>query len=380
MQPQMAEAGDNSAPRHGEGVLDTRIFPPIYPWSAFDSRRWIEAHRVPIVARELSEKVGLHCQTEALKCRLLSESDRVTFDRVGILRGDFVPLDDGLMLIDREGSYLMVNFPAEPHVGYVPYAKANRRDVWDYAQSVRDVWDQIPVVENAAIFGHAYFENYYHFCLEFLQKFRLIEPFNVTSIAMPSKIYEGGVYRELIERALGRRFVLPTNQPMRLRNPVLVEAHQSDEALRWLRNLIGETIWPQGNRYYIRRAPLKSRAGNNIYEDPVFLNFLHRHDFKIVDFGNGELPVRDQINKLEGASIVLAVHGAGLTNIAYLNAPVRIIEVFSRSVVSQSFMQISAALGFDHHAIICEQIDGEGNIVVDCDLLEHLVLAEQELR
>ncbi|MBV9511274.1 MAG: glycosyltransferase family 61 protein [Caulobacteraceae bacterium] len=375
MQPPLERAGARSAPEHGK-VVDTRIFPPIYPWSAFDSRRWIEAHRGLIVPHDLSERVGLHCQTEALKCRLLSESDRVNFDRVGILQGDFVPLDDGLMLIDREGGYLMVNFPAEPNVGYVPYNKANRRDVWDYAQSVRDVWDQIPVIENAAIFSHAYATNYYHFCLEFLQKFRLIEPFDVTTIAMPSMIYEGGVYRELIERVLGRRIVVATNQPMRLRNPVVAEAHQSDEALRWLRHLAGETVQPQGRRYYIRRSPLIPRVGNNISENADFLEFLRRHSFEVVDFGNGELPVREQIGKLKGASIILAAHGAGLTNLAYLNAPVRIIEVFSRSVIAQSFMQISAALGFEHHAIISEQLDGEANVVVDCDLLDRLVSAE----
>ena len=352
-----------------------RALPPIYPWSAFESRRWLEARRIPIIPRDPAEdRFVLHGPSEEMRHRLTAEFDRVSFERVGVLRGEFVVLPEGLLLIDRAGACISVNFPNEASVvAQMPFESANRRELWDEVQLMRENWDALPLIENGAIFSHIYYNNYYHFSFELLQKFRLLEGLGVKTVVMPPMIYGGGVYRELIGRALGERMLVPTDRLIRLRDPVIAQAYQSDDGLQWLRQLVGKTVQPQGKRYYIRRSPKNVRRGNNIAESPDFLSFLLKHNFSIIDFGNGELSVQEQIGKLEGASLVLAPHGAGLTNIAYLNAPVRIIEVFSRAVISTSFIRLSEALGFEHHAIISEELDAEGNIVVDCNLLERLV-------
>jgi hypothetical protein len=352
-----------------------RALPPIYPWSAFESRRWLEARCSPIVPREPSgPEFSLHCQSEEMRHRLTSEFDRVNFERVGVLRGEFVVLPRGLALVDRAGAYISVNFPNETSaIARMPYEDANRRGLWDEMKLVRDNWDAAPLVENGALFSHIYHNNYYHFCFEFLQKFRLIEPLGVRSIVMPPSIYGGRVYHELIVRALGGRRVVPAGQLVRMKDPVIAQAYQSDDGLRWLRKLVGRTVQPQGRRYYVRRSPKHARQGNNIAESEDFLNFLRRHDFITIDFGNGELSVHEQIDKLQGASIILAPHGAGLTNLAHLNPPIRVIEIFSRAVISTSFIRISEALGLEHHAIISEQLDAQGDIVVDCNLLDRLV-------
>lgn len=352
-----------------------RALPPIYPWTAFESRRWLEARCVPIVPRDPSEGgFALHCQSEEMRRRLTSEFDRVSFERVGVLKGEFVALPEGLILVDRAGAYLSVNFPNESSVvGQMPFESANRRELWDELQLIIDNWEALPLVENGTVFSHIYYNNYYHFCFEFLQKFRLIEPLGVTTVVMPPSIYGGRVYGELIARALGDRVVVPSDRLVRLRDPVIAQAHQSDEGLRWLRNLVDKTVQPQGKRYYVRRSPRHTRRGNNIAESEAFLDFLRRHEFITIDFGNGELSVEDQVNKLAGASVILATHGAGLTNLAYLSPPVRVIEIFSRAVISTSFIRLSEALGLEHHSIISEQLDAQGNIVVDCDLLDRLV-------
>lgn len=354
-----------------------RDYPPIYPWSAFDSRRWLEAERIPVIAREPpAGAFTLHCQSEEIGHRLTSEFDQVYVDRVGVLRGEFVALENGLILVDRAGRYLTANFPTGgvSNIAPMPFELINQPMVWQYVQSVRDHWDQIPLVENGAVFSHVFWNNYYHFSFEFLQKFRMIEGFDVQHVAAPERIYEGGGARnDLISRALGARKLLPTSRPMRFKDPVIAQAHQSDHALRWLRNLVGKTVRPAGKRYYVRRSPLKPRRGNNIAEDARFLDFLRRHEFSTVDFGNGELSVHEQIDILQGASVVLAPHGAGLTNIAYLNAPATIIEVFSRSVISTSFIRISEMLGLEHHSIVAEGTDPHGDIVVDCDLLARIL-------
>lgn len=309
-----------------------------------------------------------------MRLRLMSEFDHVYFDRVGRLEGEFVSTDTGLLLLDRAGVCLQTNFPiGSSMAASIPFGEANQPGLWDHAQSLRDRWDDLPLIENAAVFSHIYYSNYYHFCFEFLQKFRLIEPFDIKVVVMPSPIYRQGVFREMISRVLGDRLLLPTTELARLKNPMLADGWQSEESLRWLKAFVGKSVPSEGRRYYIRRNPLKARNGNNIAETEAFAAFLERHGFTTIDFGNGELSLSEQIDKLQGASFVLAAHGAGLTNLSYLEGPARVVEVFSRSVISTSFIRISDALGLDHHAIVAETLDEHGDIVVDCDLLESLM-------
>jgi hypothetical protein len=352
-----------------------RVFPPIYPWSAFDSRRWLEARRVPVVPRLPAPKnLVVHAESEEARLRLMSEFDHIHVERVGRLEGEFVSSETGLVLMDRAGACLQANFPVgSSSAAIMPFAEANQPELWDHAQWLRDNWDTLPLIENAAVFSHIYCSNYYHFCFEFLQKFRLIEDFDIRVVVMPSPIYRDGVFREMVSKVLGDRLLLPTTELARLKNPMLAEGWQSDESLRWLRAFVGKTLPAEGRRYYIRRNPLKPRRGNNIAETDAFLAFLDRHDFTTIDFGNGELSLTEQIDKLQGASFVLAAHGAGLTNLSYLDGPARVVEIFSRAVISTSFIRVSDALGLEHHAIIAETLDEQGDILVDCDLLESLV-------
>ncbi|HEY3798227.1 MAG TPA: glycosyltransferase family 61 protein [Caulobacteraceae bacterium] len=353
-----------------------REVPPIYPWSAFDSARWIEAPPVPLVPRRPT-RFGLHAATEEMKLRLMSEFDRVTFERIGVLRGEFLALTNGLLLCDRAGAVISINLPFEASAtARIPYEYANGSDMWDFMEGARRDWELFPLVENAAVVSHIYHNNYYHFSFEFLQKFRLFNGFGgAESVLIPPQILEGLVYRELIAAALGPRMAIPMDRPYRVKDPVICQTYQSDEGLKWLRALVGRTAAPGGRKLYITRAPKAGRSNNNLAETPQFQLLLAKHRFERVDFGMGDLALAEQIARLDGAAVILASHGAGLTNLAYLNAPVRVIEVFGRKVISSSFIRISEALGLEHHAIISEQSDAAGDIVVDSGLLDQLISA-----
>jgi capsular polysaccharide biosynthesis protein len=297
-----------------------------------------------------------------------------------VLQGDFISLENGLMLLDNAGAYITINLPTDPHVAELTYRQANDPNLWEYAQSVRDHWDELPLIENAAIFSNIHHRNYYHLSMELIQNFRLSDPLGVSTVTIPPTILESQISRDMIYRALGERTLITTDQlhPTRLRNPVLVQAFQSDEAIRWLRKLVGKTAQPGGKRYYIRRPPSRRvRAGNNIAETGQFQNFLRRHNFIPIDFGAGDRSIVDQIDMLEEASVILSPHGAGLTNISYLNPPVRVIEIFGPGVISSSFIRISETLGLEHHAVVSDALDAAGDIVVDCTLLDRLVLGQQ---
>lgn len=349
-----------------------KVYPPVYPFSFFHSQRFKSDYTKPITYLPLAgQDVEVHSKSPLLHHRLMTDFDHIRFERSGIMLGEYIALEDGLFLMDREGTCISINFPWDSAlVAGTPYATVNNPAFWDRRQMLLDTWDTIPVVDNASVFSHIYHNNYYHFTFEFLQNVRLIPSFDVDKVIIPPMILGLGFQRDLLSRTLGSRNVIAGGRPIRMVNPVVVQTYQSPEGLHWLRQTMKFPARPGRNRYYIRRTPTKKRRGNNIAESPDFLAFLERHGFKSIDFGNGERLVAEQVAMLDEASVIIAAHGAGLTNIAYLSAPLTLIEVFSRAVLSASFMQLAIALGFAYRGIICEETDADGGIVTDVDLLE----------
>jgi len=349
-------------------------YPPIYPWSAFDDRRFLTSWRRPILPElDGPGRTTVHAASEFLKQRLLSEYDHIAYETVGVLRGEYGVSGNGLMLVDRGGACISINFPNElSALGSRPYEEANDHQLRINRSEVYGDWESVPLIENAAVFSHIYHSNYYHYSFEFVQKFRFLQAFDVENVLMPLEATDAPFKRDLIGRAIGDRKLLPTSHALRVRDPVIVQTCQSTEAVVWLRGLYEPNAAPDGRKYYVRRNPNKKRSGSNIAETAAFLDILETHGFNIIDFGNGENSIQQQINMLDGASVILTAHGAGLTNLAYLRAPVRVIEVFGPTVSSTSFMRTSTVLGFDHHAVVSGELDEAGDIVVDCDLIAAL--------
>jgi hypothetical protein len=353
------------------------IHPPIYPWSAFDDRRFLSAWSKPILPEQDGPgRNTVHATSEVLRQRLLSEYNRVAYEVVGILQGDYGVGGNGMMLYDRGGACISINFPIESSaLSRMPYEQANDDLLRLNRAQLYEDWDNVPVIQNAAIFSSIYHTNYYHYTFEFLQKFRLIRDLDVQNVLLPAEALDAPFKRDLVTRAAGHRALFPTSHAVRVFNPVIVQAHQSAEGISWLRGLFETNAEPGGRKYYVRRNPAKARLGSNIAESAAFLQMLNAYDFTIIDFGNGENSIQDQIHMLDGASVILTAHGAGLTNLTYLRPPIRVLEVFGPAVLSTSFMRISTVLGFDHHVIISNDLNEDGDIVVDCEQIAALLSA-----
>jgi capsular polysaccharide biosynthesis protein len=295
----------------------------------------------------------------------------VSREVVGILRGEYGVSGSGLMLFDRRGACISINLPSEDSA----FEEANNRDLRENRSALYGEWENVPLIHNAAIFSNLYHQNYYHFTYEVAQKFRLLRYLDVNTVILPDQVLGAEFQRDLLSRAMGERKLLSTRHALRVRDPVIIQTYQCTEALLWLRSLYGTNAAPDGRKYYVRRTPVKTRSGNNISETRDFLEMLEKHNFLIVDFGNGESSIQDQIRMMDGASLILTAHGAGLTNLTYLRAPLRVVEVFGPAVLSTSFMRISTALGFDHHAIISTDLDHAGDVVVDRGTIEPLLIS-----
>jgi hypothetical protein len=350
------------------------VFPPEYPHSYFQNAnfRGAQEKRLPFLPLNDGD-VTIFSSTELLKNRLLADFERCNVERSGLLLGEYVALEDGLFLIDRKGNPISINFPEAFLTSRRVFDAANTAAFWELRKSLLENWNSLPLIPRGAVFSHIYHNNYYHFTFEFMQNFRLLAAYDVSTVIMPSAILQHNFQRDMIGRALGDRRVIFPDRPVRVLDPVLTQSYQSYDGLRWIRRLMGIPAPSGARRFFIRRSPAKSRPGNNIAETPDFLDFLARWDFEAIDFGNGGLRIEQQIEKIHGAAVILAPHGAGLTNLCYLNPPLTVIELFSRHVLSASFIQIAVALGFKYYTFIADQVDEAGSIVPDIAKLDEIM-------
>ena len=102
--------------------------------------------------------------------------------------------------------------------------------------------------------------------------------------------------------------------------------------LLWLRGKMNIARPQAAGVLLVRRESGQASHRRQIAAGPEFLDLLARYGFETVDFGSGEHTIEQQVEMLSGAEVVLAPHGAGLTNLTYLNAPLTLIEVFSGSL------------------------------------------------
>jgi capsular polysaccharide biosynthesis protein len=91
--------------------------------------------------------------------------------------------------------------------------------------------------------------------------------------------------------------------------------------------------------------------------------------FETVEFGDGEHGVAAQVAMLEGVGLILSAHGAALTNLAYLQPELNVVEIMGPRTQSALFMHVAAMLGFRYHGIFCSEYDARHDLIVDLDEL-----------
>ena len=315
------------------------------------------------------------------KYEILAWFDTVTFEHVGVLQGEYLLLPNGIALLDRNGMFIAAG-TAEGD----PFFKHFDNRVESFDAKVRgwvlDKWDHYQGLDRVVVASDRYISNYWHFSTEFIPRFRFYKNHNIKNIAIQSSVLNQQNAKSMLVKSVGAdTTVVPVLRTIRVRNPVLAFSSVSEEGITWLRNTMNISVKPGANRIYIRRSSNTSRYSQQstapyqggIVEDENFMNFLKRFDFHIVDFGNGVYSIDEQVKMLEGAQIILSSHGAQLTNILYLNTPLSIIELLGPAVYNACYLSISNKLSFDYYGVLCDLTDPNGNILVDCTMLNEIM-------
>jgi hypothetical protein len=200
--------------------------------------------------------------------------------------------------------------------------------------------------------------NYYHWTLQAVPRFHLL--------------------RQVIDPAAIDHWIVPAPLPRYMRDwldllniteekrvPVIDGAITCDRLLapsipapnRWLpawlvRYLQAETaatVPPPdtGRRLYIARDPGEKRR---ILNQDALDMLLARADIEVVSMSGRS--IRDQMALFAGASLIVSVLGAALTNLVYCRPGTRVVEILPKNLTFPAYYKLAVAAGLDYHATI----------------------------
>ena len=101
-------------------------------------------------------------------------------------------------------------------------------------------------------------------------------------------------------------------------------------------------------KIFITRKQNRGRTLNNINE---ISELLKQHKFEIIDCD--DLSIEEQIMVFSSASIIVGIHGAGLTNIVYRYPnDCTLIEIFPPDMTPTHYYWLAKELGFNYNAVL----------------------------
>ena len=204
--------------------------------------------------------------------------------------------------------------------------------------------------------------NYYHFLFDSIARFGILEEClpdaTIDAVVVP---HASGYQRQLLELA---RIPGPWIQPRRgltvKADRLLVPSNPNwalecpPATLSWLRDRLRPRPGADGpRRIYLTRGTAPNTR--RYVEEPQLLPHLEQRGFTRLD--PGTLSVQEQIDVFSGADVIVAPHGAGLTNVAFSPPGVRVLEMFASTYVHFGLWAICKTLGADYRYLVA---DGKG--------------------
>jgi hypothetical protein len=339
-----------------------------------ESRHFLAAVDRRVLRPTPPETITIAGGTAPDRARLRAYFSQTSLERAGILQGEYLLFPDLHLIIDPDGVCLKLNTAWEDYHGAYALERCySEFDLRELIDSLLARWHSYPRIARPAILSDLYMRNYFHCSLEMIPRLRLLPP-NAT-LLIHEGLLEKRFQGNLLALAMGARRAIPVRTPLRVTDPICVHDRLCSDGILYLREATGLRAASGTRRLYFRRAGrgTRNQAGGGIAETPEFLSLLQHHKFETIEFGAGASSVTEQVRMLNGAGMILAPHGAALTNTAYLTPPATIIEVMGPNAARPLFMHVSAVLGFAHHVLYTGQYDEAGDLLPDMDALRALL-------
>lgn len=222
---------------------------------------------------------------------------------------------------------------------------------------------QTPVAftaDTAAALTFPFGNNYFHWMLDVLPRIRLLRNSGITIdsyIISPQGNYPYLESLELLNIPIGK--VLHTSNQFYLQAAKLIVTPTVSSkqfypkwAFDFVRDeLMGKNGNKQPSKEYDRIYISRSRAGKrNVLNEPEVVRLLERYGFQCIHLE--DMSLFEQIHAFQSASVIVAPHGAGLTNLLFSRRGVKIIELFPPNYVKTYFSLLGQYIDADYYYLI----------------------------
>jgi capsular polysaccharide biosynthesis protein len=167
------------------------------------------------------------------------------------------------------------------------------------------------------------------------------------------------------------RLLVPSNPNWALQAP--------PATVDWLRRRLVPRNPPEGRvRLFLSRGDV--RLTRRYVEEDALMTLLEPRGFRRLD--PGTLSVQEQIDVFSRAEIIVAPHGAGLTNVTFSPPDVRVLELFPSTYVHLGLWAICQAIGAEYRYLVADGPGGpdgpNAGIADDVSIPPERVLAQVE--
>lgn len=208
---------------------------------------------------------------------------------------------------------------------------------------VRDVTGAVGLLTTRGV------DNYYHFLLDVIPRLELLRLGGLqvdTYLVNQSLRFQGELLRTF---GVPADRVLQSSDNPHLRAQMLVVPSLPDNEMRtpgWIVALLRDRLLPPNldgphRRIYVGRG--RCPHTRMVRNEEGLLNMLSHHGVTPVD--PGRMSVREQVRLFAEAELVIAAHGAALTNLVFCSPGTRIVELFAPDYVNVCFWALSTQVG-----------------------------------
>lgn len=266
----------------------------------------------------------------------------------GVLRASFAPR----FTLELTGGTVVGNYAAHlTAAGNLDFETSHYFDIHGWREHPIFLRPRLPVAQEfpgtlLSLATRATGVNYYHYVMDLLTRWATFE--ETMPGVRPDAIYANTntrFARELLELAgLGDLPVIEATKHACVRADRLLVPSLDNAGLKappdhtsWLRSrLPARGTGPA--RIYVTRG--RRRNSRRVVNEDEVLSVLRPLGFSVFD--PGEHPVQEQIDVFSSADVIVAPHGAALTNLNFCSPGVRVLELFAPRYLNEGMWAILA--------------------------------------
>ena len=211
---------------------------------------------------------------------------------------------------------------------------------------------------NIALLSTLFHENYYHWTYQALPRLDLLRKSGIEIDKYIVPQFKHPFHEQTLD-ALGisKERIIFNNKNLHLGAKRLIVTSTPPEIPKWVCDFLKMELMIKRNiqpskakeKIYISRSNAYYRR---IINEKEVIDYLQSKGFKIMHLE--KFSIDEQIKIFASAEVVVAPHGAGLTNLAFCNPGTKVIEIFAPYYMVFMFWMISNHCGLDYYYLLGE--------------------------